>query len=76
MRKPRAWSLYKTFVLTTFLVVAIILYVKIVLLYFGAWKSWFMRTGRIMYWVYVSLFTWVYVQIIKYLWKWQVRVLT
>ncbi len=68
--------LFKAAVLTLYLAVAIYLYVHVVLLYLGAWKHWFMRTGNFMYWVYLTIFSWIYVKIMKILWKWQVRVLT
>ena len=76
MRRHRTWSLFKVIVLTLYLIVAIYLYVRVVLLYFGAWKHWFMRTGNLMYYVYITVFSWIYVQIIKILWRWQVRALT
>lgn len=76
MRRHRSWSLFKIIVLTLYLIVAVYLYVRVVLLYFGAWKNWFMRTGNLMYYVYITVFSWIYVQIIKILWKWQVRALT
>jgi hypothetical protein len=73
---PKHWSVFKTVVLTTFLIVSILLYIYFVQLYLGQWKKYFMRSGNFMYYVYAFLLSWVYVQIIKYLWKWQVRVLT
>jgi len=59
-----------------FLAVAVYLYVAVVLLWAGRWKTYFMRSGNIMYYVYLLIFTWVYVQIIKWLWRWQVRALS
>ncbi len=76
MRRHRTWSLFKVIVLTLYLIVAVYLYVRVVLLYFGAWKNWFMRTGNLLYYVYITVFSWIYVQIIKILWKWQVRALS
>ena len=69
-------KLFKLFVHIAFLAVAIYFYVYFVILWAGKWKTYFMRSGNIMYYVYLTLFTWIYVQIIKWLWKLQVRFLS
>ncbi|MDN5367257.1 MAG: hypothetical protein PWQ11_668 [Candidatus Diapherotrites archaeon] len=76
MRRRMHWSGFKVFVLSTFIVVAVVIYVYVLNLYLGRWKAYFMRSGNLMYYVYLTLFTFICVQIMKYLWKWQVRGLT
>ena len=67
--------LFKFLVHAIFIFIAVYLYIAVVQLWAGRWKTYFMRSGNIMYYVYLILFTWIYVQIIKILWKWQVRAL-
>ena len=67
---------FKVFVHLAFIVIAAYLYISVVLLWAGRWKTYFMRSGNIMYYIYLLVFTWIYVQIIKLLWKWQVRLLS
>ncbi len=68
-------KLFKVVVHVLFILIAAYLYISVVLLWAGHWKTYFLRSGHIMYYVYLFVFTWVYVQIIKYLWKLQVRLL-
>ncbi len=68
--------LFKLVAHIAFIAVAAYLYISFVILWAGKWKTYFMRSGNIMYYVYLTVFTWIYVQLIKILWKWQVRLLS
>jgi len=67
---------FRAFAHTLFISVAVYLYVVVVHLWASKWEQYFVRSGNILYYFYLFIFTVVYVQLIKILWKLHVRALS
>ena len=67
---------YKVLVGFLFIVAAVFFYIVIVVNWLNRWKNYFFRAGDLFDWAVVAVFSWIYVKIMKYLWKIQVRVLS
>ena len=65
--------LFRILAHATFIFTSAYLYIVVVQLWAVRWESYFMRSGNIFYYFYLLVFTIIYVQIMKLLWKWHVR---
>lgn len=65
--------LFKAVAHLLFIAVSAYLYIVVVQFWAVEWEAYFMRSGNPLFYLYLVVFTMIYVKMMKLLWKWQVR---